>query len=989
MAESAAPAGKVFISYSRKDKDFVRRLHEALNANGMNAWVDWEGIPLSADWMAEITTAIQSADAFLFIISPDSLNSKVCGDELGLGLRYNKKLIPILYRPPEKEQAMHEKIAATNWVYMRAEDNFDATVPKLLEAISTDLDWLRQHTRLLQRALEWDSKARDHSFLLQGTDLDDAERWLSEANLKADREALPIHVEYIRAGREQARRRQRIAMVAISTALVVSLILAVLAVVQSVRATQNAILAANSAATAVASEQLARQNERLALAQRGAAQAKLVQQQPAALYESTLIAIHSISLAPSSEAEEVLRQNLGLMPAPVATMQQRNMPTWAVFSPDGDLALTSGGDRAAHLWDAHSGAEIAALAQEDEATIGFFTPDGKRIVTGGQEGWVTIWQIDGSEVRRVAAPADIPPEQRTITALALSPDSQSAAMGYANGDVGVLNLSSGEIVQTLHNYSFLYALVYSPDGQFLAAATQDGHVRIWQPLSGVLQAMVIHGDEVYWAIFSADSQRLATASRDQTSKVVDIFSRRVLGEFRHDDWVEDVDFNPNGRTVVTASDDNTVRVWNVASGREVLRLRQNGFVLYVTYSPNGKWIASGSADNTARIWDAVSGQEMARIPLDGKSGPLSFSPDSRRLITSNENGVIHIWDLSYLDALLTHVVQDQLIRSIHFTYDGQWLITGADDGIVRAWDAAGIFARVASVTTRTLYKIQSGFIRNITTSPTRNQVAMVSDYKVALIDLDNDQVIETDETAHFTRAAFSKNGAWLAVSTMEGLVNLLDASSGKRLMQFAHPTPVYMAGFNAANTYLAVGGQDAIWLWDINRQISVTTVTQPGRILDISFSRDQRWIASASSSGSIIIWQVAGLEGSHPTMTQKFELMEDSAVNDLDFNRDSTLLATGSENGLVRLWNMNDGRETARLAHPLAVKRVTYSSDGQYLVIASGRLVFVWQAAAIKTFNSSDLLTAACSHLIRNLTTEEWKDLGLVEQYHPLCPNLP
>ena len=62
----------VFISYSRRDTDFVRRLHEALNARGRDTWVDWEDIPLTAEWWEEIKTGIEATDSFVFIISPDS-----------------------------------------------------------------------------------------------------------------------------------------------------------------------------------------------------------------------------------------------------------------------------------------------------------------------------------------------------------------------------------------------------------------------------------------------------------------------------------------------------------------------------------------------------------------------------------------------------------------------------------------------------------------------------------------------------------------------------------------------------------------------------------------------------------------------------------------------------------------------------------------------------------------------------------------------------
>jgi hypothetical protein len=52
----------VFISYSRKDTDFVRRLHEALGERNRDTWVDWEDIPPTAEWLEEIYSAIESRD---------------------------------------------------------------------------------------------------------------------------------------------------------------------------------------------------------------------------------------------------------------------------------------------------------------------------------------------------------------------------------------------------------------------------------------------------------------------------------------------------------------------------------------------------------------------------------------------------------------------------------------------------------------------------------------------------------------------------------------------------------------------------------------------------------------------------------------------------------------------------------------------------------------------------------------------------------------
>ncbi|KXK11786.1 MAG: TIR domain protein [Chloroflexi bacterium OLB14] len=109
----------VFISYSRKNKAFVRKLDAALEEQGINAWVDWEGIPLSTDWMVEIAKGIVAADAFLFVISPDALDSEYCLKELELAISENKKIIPIVYSEPEKRKKIHPRLASANWVFLR------------------------------------------------------------------------------------------------------------------------------------------------------------------------------------------------------------------------------------------------------------------------------------------------------------------------------------------------------------------------------------------------------------------------------------------------------------------------------------------------------------------------------------------------------------------------------------------------------------------------------------------------------------------------------------------------------------------------------------------------------------------------------------------------------------------------------------------------------------------------------------------------------
>src|SRR5512145_2353807 len=115
----------VFISYSRHDTDFVRRLFDALRAEQREAWVDWRGIDYSTHWWEEICDGIEKADNFLLVISPDSLNSEYCQREIAYARQHQKRFIPVIYRDPDERLQIGgwykkdwENLARDNWEYL-------------------------------------------------------------------------------------------------------------------------------------------------------------------------------------------------------------------------------------------------------------------------------------------------------------------------------------------------------------------------------------------------------------------------------------------------------------------------------------------------------------------------------------------------------------------------------------------------------------------------------------------------------------------------------------------------------------------------------------------------------------------------------------------------------------------------------------------------------------------------------------------------------
>ncbi|NJN59155.1 MAG: CHASE2 domain-containing protein [Leptolyngbyaceae cyanobacterium SL_5_9] len=215
----------VFISYSRKDKEFVQQLYAALKAHERDAWVDWQDILPSEKWWKAIEAGIEGAEAFVFVISPDSVESKVCADEIEHATKHNKRLVPIVRRDTEPER-VHSALSAHNWLFMRDSDDFEKAIARLIEAVDTDLQYVRAHTRLTVRAVEWESAKRDNSFLLRGKDLADSERWLRKGQQKRPAPT-PLQVEYITASGNVQHRKLELHNVFLISAAAAALLIGV------------------------------------------------------------------------------------------------------------------------------------------------------------------------------------------------------------------------------------------------------------------------------------------------------------------------------------------------------------------------------------------------------------------------------------------------------------------------------------------------------------------------------------------------------------------------------------------------------------------------------------------------------------------------------------------------------------------------------------------------------------------------------------------
>ncbi len=212
MTSTKTASGKlnVFISYSRDDIVFADQLIAALALSDCATTIDRQGIFGGEDWKRRLGNLIRDADTVVFVLSPSSARSPICAWEAEEAVRMGKRIIPVLCRPLDDVQPSPH-LTDLNYIYFYTDpkvpgSGFGTGQVRLVAALDTDLDWLREHTRLLQRATEWQSSRKPTSRLLFGDSVAEAVLWIANKPRNAP-EPTALQFEFIRASEEHEAQR--------------------------------------------------------------------------------------------------------------------------------------------------------------------------------------------------------------------------------------------------------------------------------------------------------------------------------------------------------------------------------------------------------------------------------------------------------------------------------------------------------------------------------------------------------------------------------------------------------------------------------------------------------------------------------------------------------------------------------------------------------------------------------------------------------------
>lgn len=870
----------IFISYSRKDKEFVQKLEEYFKKQGRDVWVDWEDIPLMADWRKEMYIGIEESDNFVYVISPDSVVSKPCNEEIEHALRNNKRLVPVMYRYTSSS-TVHPSLRCLNFISFNGDDDFDTAFQKLSQAIDTDLDYLKTHTRLLIRAIEWDKKNRHPSLLMRGKDLDDVERWLMEG-IKKQPEPTTLHREYTGVSRQQEKNLQRSFLLSVSTALMVSLVLAVLAVFQWKRAemvTEGQIKALTGYSRILRSSN--KEFEALIEGLRAASQ--LNKQTVNSMTKTqTEIALQG-AVYGVKERNRLLEGNKGEDVIVVS------------LSPDGQMIATAGWEPKVTLWST-DGSKLKVLDNfEGSITSLSFSPDSQKLTAVTSEGTVISWDKNGVilesfngpkgelssiSLNKPSAPviATFDDDNNTveiwtkggktigkiagvgglISSLSFSPDGQTLLT--SNGDAGqaIIWSLNGQKLQTFSHSEFVSVARFSPDGKTIITGTKKGKLLLWHrdgkqvPIHPMKQKSQITN-----VTFSPDGKMIASADDQGTIQLWNHDGWQIQSFLGHDDVVHGLSFSADSRILISAGGDGTARIWGSNPLQPRLLWEHKGKINRISFSQDGKRLASASDDGTVKLWSR-DGFLLAELPYHiGKVYSTSFSPDNEWLASGGDDNTVILWN--YKTGKKLYQRHKDSINSISFSRDGKLIISASEDGIIKFLNKAGKTQKAIR---------HSGGVKAVAFSANNEIFASAGQDNTVKVWNTRGQIIATllGHGNVVLDLAISPDGKIIATAFKDKNVKFWTLE-GKLIQTISLASEVIGVAWSKDGQSLATASGEKVEIWSLEGKKLHSLAGHNSAVISVQFSPDGKTLASSDVLGRIILWNLENLAQEQQNLT--------------------------------------------------------------------------------------------------------------------------
>jgi|GEM_PF-1399275 len=920
----------VFVSYSRRDVDFTRIVVQKLKDAGHEVWVDWEDIPYSSDWWKEITRGMDSCQAVVVVVTPDSLRSDVCNKEITYARGSNKRMIPVLHRDiPEPEMMDYwaeqkwgkdaklnwDSVRAHNWLFCRTDQEYQPAFVSLLDTIARDPENAHYHTRLLVRAREWQnsdmpSKGRDEGLLLRGEDLRQAENWL-QFNRAQEPRPTPLHSIYI--GASASLRTQEIARATVQSnrlrRLVLGLsVLLVFALISGGYAVNRSDFAERSAMTAIEAE--SRSNNAVATAEANLLEAWEAQ----ALYR-----------ADRSQGEMEQGHPQGALLLALESLENFNQ---GIYNTNSQVALTR-----AVISDVQ---ETAYFPHDSVVNLAVWSADRQRVATIAAF-TISVWSTtDSSLIARLNHSST-----SFVRGVMFSADGERLLSWDSDGVIRLWHITSDEppIVMRHLSGTLVNSAQFSPDETKILTASDDKTAVLWDAVTGAALSVFQHADNVNGASFSLDGLHVLTWSRDKTVRVWNISGDIAISEavLTHDASVRGAVFSRDQSRILTWTRGQNAYLWLLISPDQPLFTYVHGDqVNSATFNRNETLVLTASADSSSNLWSSVNGNLMLTIPHDSGVDSAVFSGDERRIVTVTSGRDVRVWNISdpntpevlIEDAAIQRAIPNSTVTRI-LTWSGEtaklWIL---DDDPIHALEMhqdGDVYGAIWDENARRVLTWgEDGTARLWRVGPSGEPRTFLEGKHIvgAILDPQRKRLASWETTA----------------ITVRSVVNALEQPA-----VFQHANTIEGAAWSSDGKHLATwtDGGTQVWVWSVESPNDAPLqLIHTRRISGAVWSKDSTMLVTwdiggfsnlgANGGSTVTVWTLTTPEDSPNQGAQRLVLPHSTAVSGVLVNPAGDVLATwgGSQ---AYLWSMT-GLPKLTLTHDGTITGVLFNASGEQVL---------------------------------------------------------
>jgi WD40 repeat protein len=398
----------------------------------------------------------------------------------------------------------------------------------------------------------------------------------------------------------------------------------------------------------------------------------------------------------------------------------------------------------------------------------------------------------------------------------------------------------------------------------------------------------------------------------------------------------------DGRVLAVGSFNGKVEVWDVEKEQRILSLDAFGLA---HLSPDGRLVLVGQEyEHDAQVYDVATGEKLSTITSEqiSQASNAIFTPDGSRIAGGLWSRSVQIWDAHTGNVVGALGGPQFAIRSIVFSHNGLLAAASTEDDQVFIWDTASqqVVRIFPEFTPRAKVGLNPSphMVTSLAFAPDGRTMALgTQDGMVWLVDATTGDILRSlpVSTSEIVRLAFDQNSRILLTQDTGATLKVWKVSSGEllhTLIDFASD----FQGLQFQNDGSIATWRGNVW-WEIDPNTgNIVRTGDLGLLNVLAVSHDGR-LVSAVDFTDLQLWQTDPLQlvatpfpadekvicgGYHLSVSYNFTYSQFSTD-------DRTLVTSGC--GGAWLWSLPAGELSSQIQRGMD-RQAVLSPDNAYLI---------------------------------------------------------